>query len=56
MHHQRSAKCSKWNNISSNETLAQESDIGHAQSHAANNESNGMGDVAYLIQELMNML
>jgi len=51
MHLQRSAKCSKWNIITTNETLAQESDLGHAQSHVANNETNAMGDAAYDISD-----
>jgi len=31
--------------------LAQESDLGHAQSHVANNETNAMGDAAYDISD-----
>jgi len=51
MHLQRSPKCSKWNNVTTNERLAKESDFVHAQSHVADNETNVMGDGAYDISD-----
>jgi len=51
MHLQRSPKCSKWNNVTTNESLAKESDFVHAQSHVADIETNVMGDGAYDISD-----